>query len=418
MIGEHNAFKTLALGVASVALIGAIGAGDANHYARFVFGKGKKSQVVSPTPTPTPTTTTTSSTPTPTPTTTTTTTTSNFSYPEESAVTSEFDVNSELIPSWGTGQIPSPATDNTGAFRFICTAGQLLADDPIVMPGQPGKSHLHQFYGNLDANAYSTYSSLRSSGKSSCVSPVNRSAYWMPAMLDGVGHVVRPDYISIYYKRGPQSASYCSLTSGDPKAVGNCIPLPNGLRYQFGHNMLDPSDTSGTAYFDCDGATAPGGHFATLEEAVSKCPTAANPDGSHNRLGAVIVAPSCWDGKNLDSADHRSHMGYFSYGWWGYQKCDDAHPFVIPTFTMAAWYTVDANLGTWRLSSDPAGGVRGSTLHADWFGAWDNKVESMWMANCINKELNCSGGDLGNGLQMKSYDGFSFNASPRLVAIP
>jgi len=80
---------------------------------------------------------------------------------------------------------------------------------------------------------------------------------------------------------------------------------------------------------------------------------------------------------------------------------------------------VDPNLGTWRLSSDDMmpNLAPGSTFHADWFGAWDNDVQSMWIENCINKRLNCSGGDLGNGKQMKMFSSFSWNASPRLVPV-
>ena len=32
------------------------------------------------------------------------------------------------------------------------------------------------------------------------------------------------------------------------------------------------------------------------------------PAGSY--LSAKIVFPGCWDGRNLDSADHKSHMAY------------------------------------------------------------------------------------------------------------
>jgi hypothetical protein len=39
----------------------------------------------------------------------------------------------------------------------------------------------------------------------------------------------------------------------------------------------------------------------------------------------------------------------------------------------------------------------------------------MWTDNCINKLLNCSGGDLGNGKQLKMFSGFTWNANPRLV---
>ena len=118
------------------------------------------------------------------------------------AIASNFDVNTAI---WNSGSNPgSGAPDIVGAFRFICGAGQLSYDDPILYPGQPGKSHLHQFYGNVAADANSTYASLRAGGDSTCNwtgkgVAANRSAYWMPAMLDGKGNVVRPDYVSIYY---------------------------------------------------------------------------------------------------------------------------------------------------------------------------------------------------------------------------
>ena len=60
----------------------------------------------------------------------------------------------------------------------------------------------------------------------------------------------------------------------------------------------------------------------------------------------------------------------------------------------------------------------GSTFHTDWFGAWDDTILKMWSDNCVDKLLNCSGGDLGNGKQMKMFDGFSWDANPRILAPP
>src|SRR4051794_27463814 len=241
----------------------------------------------------------------------------------ERPIGSNADFSLALQPAWSRGAIPkSAAPDLVGAFRFICNAGQVLADDPIVYPGQPGKSHLHQFYGNTSANAYSTYSTLRQSGSSTCMSPLNRSAYWMPALLDGKGNVVRPDYVAIYYKRRPATDPVVSDPT-NPTYEGKAVPLPNGLRFIFGFNMLNPSDApTGEAWFNCSGPTAVGGHYGNLPQALANCPAG-------NRLGAVIEAPQCWDGKNLDSADHRSHVSYASYGTWGYKRCDSAHPYVI-----------------------------------------------------------------------------------------
>lgn len=358
------------------------------------------------------------------------TTTSNLIYPEMTAIPSNFDTAPLLTPSWGNGAIaPSGAADVLGAFRFICRAGQVLRDDPIVMPGQPGKSHLHQFFGNTDANAFSTYSSLRQSGGSTCGDDqnghaLNRSSYWMPAMLDGVGNVVKPDYVSIYYKRLPMSSILCHRTENPGVFTnGDCIPLPNGLRYVAGFDMVTNTPKTGAAYFKCDGQTATGDHFESFAEAKANCPTAPWPytgyDGKtymgYNHIGAIINMPGCWDGVNLDSPNHRSHMSYGTYE----AGCPATHPKMIPGFSMGVWYTVDANLGTWHFSSDemrpdlPAG----STFHADWFGAWDNKIEAQWMDNCINKVLSCSGGDLGNGLQIFRADMQPDNR-PRLSPVP
>ena len=207
---------------------------------------------------------------------------------------------------------PSSAPDPEGAFRFICNPGQLLRDDPIVYPGQAGKSHLHQFYGNTGANANSTYNSLRTTGQSTCMSPLNRSAYWMPAMLDGAGNAVRPDLVAIYYKRRPKSDPKCSLTSGDPKAEGDCVNLPNGIKFIFGYDMISGKAPTGHLWFNCQGTGSVPGQYATILRRRPNCPAGA-------QLGAIIEAPNCWDGKNLDSANHRDHVAYGSYGTWGYE---------------------------------------------------------------------------------------------------
>lgn len=136
-----------------------------------------------------------------------------------------------------------------------------------------------------------------------------------------------------------------------------------------------------------------------------------------NRIGIVGTAPGCWDGKNLDSSNHRDHMAYPDYGWWGYLKCPTTHPYVIPDFSMGTWYTVDDNLRTWRLSSDEMGGQpAGSTYHADFFMAWDPTAHRMFHDNCINKLLTCSGGDLGNGKQLIGASEAT-PANPRLTPV-
>ena len=322
-------------------------------------------------------------------------------------IPSNFDVSSELVPSWGNGNVaPFNTGDIVGAFRFICNPGHLAWDDPIVYPGQPGKSHLHQFFGNTKSDANSTYASLRTTGESTCNNKLNRSAYWTPAMLNGKGGVVRPDYYAIYYKRYPADSPKCKEQGKE------CRAIPRGLRYVFGYDMAKPKEWA-SGYFNCDGPGAEPGHYDDIPTAMSHCPIGA-------RMGAVISAPDCWNGKDLDSPNHRDHMAYASWGNNGVYRCPATHPYVIPAFTIGAWYAVDADKATWRLSSDDMmpGLVSGTTLHADWFGAWDDTVLDMWTNGCINKQLNCSGGDLGNGKQLKMFDGFKWVAEPHVVPVP
>ncbi|MFL6725444.1 MAG: DUF1996 domain-containing protein [Sphingomicrobium sp.] len=340
-------------------------------------------------------------------------------YPEATIIPSNFDINTELQPSGGNGAIaPVNGTDVNGVFRYACDAGALKPDDPVIYPAQPTASSLNQFFGNTNADGSSTYSTLRQTGDSTCQSRVDRSAYWVPAMYDGAGNVVRPDFVTMEYRRRPNTDTKCQ-PSKDSMAVGICIPLPNGLRYEIGYDMLSSATTlSPNVRFTCSGPTAVAGEH-NMMGAIGNCPTAPS-GGVYNRFGAIISSPQCWDGKNLDSADHRSHVAYTSTGWLGYEQCPSTHPYYIPSFKMTVWYTVDANLPSWHFASDEArpGVAPGTTFHAGWFGGWDNTVMSMWVQNCIDKRLNCSGGDLGNGRQMKTYAGFAYNASPRLVPAP
>lgn len=313
---------------------------------------------------------------------------------------------------------PSSAPDVVGAFRFLCSAGQVSYDDPIVYPGKPGAAHLHQFFGNLGASAHSTYESLRKGGESTCQNDLNRSAYWMPAMLDGKGNVVRPDFVSIYYKRRPASDPFCAT------AAKGCVGIPRGLRFVFGWDQTRPNErqpeTNKLFNFKCvQGWTPTTAAFPDMVEPMKACKPG-------QWLSATISTPQCWNGVDLDSKDHRSHLAdMVRRGNKGQNSCPASHPWIIPQFTMGVSYTIgvsdDPTL--WTLSSDhmlPAAIRRpGSTFHSDYFEAWQDEIRLRWEAGCIDKMLNCSDGDLGDGQIMargKRYS--SGKASPRLMPVP
>ncbi len=297
----------------------------------------------------------------------------------------------------GGGAVPrSSAKEPSGNFRFFCEPSHLAYDDPIVKPGQPGASHLHMFFGNTAANGSSTFQSLRSSGHGSCQGgPLNRSAYWIPALFDQQGNVRLPEHIAVYYKGNGPSAT-------DIPAIRT---YPDGLRMLAGYDMANPSNSKGQ-YWLCGSGT-------TRHTTIPSCPAG-------QMVAAAIDFPSCWDGRNLDSPDHRSHMAYLDWSKGFPAKCPATHPVMLPQYSLFAWYAQNGDAVNWYLSSDRGMGTNapnGSTLHGDWFGAWDPAIQQLWTRECINAMRDCSTGELGDGRSLgwgtTRYNGPSVVAAPR-----
>lgn len=60
--------------------------------------------------------------------------------------------------------------------------------------------------------------------------------------------------------------------------------------------------------------------------------TAALPSGlCHGGIRSTVTFPTCWDGENVDSPDHRSHVAYPSSGTFESEgRCPDSHPVRLP----------------------------------------------------------------------------------------
>jgi len=267
-----------------------------------------------------------------------------------------------------------PGASSNGEFRTVCGFSHMSFDDPIVFPGQPGKSHLHVFFGNTGTDAFSTADSLASTGNSTCRGGIaNRTAYWVPATIDTrTGAPVVPVTTNMYYKNG-------SIRRSDDVIQ----PFPRGLRMIAG----DATNTApkGHFRFTCEGK---GIAFKEYKE-IPNCPVGA-------RMTEIVFFPQCWDGKNLDSPDHKSHMSYPVKF-----RCPASHPVPVPEITYKISYAVnEPNQATyWKLSSDhyddsiPAG----RSMHADWFDGWKESVMEAWVKGCNRAGRDCHSHLLGDG---------------------
>jgi hypothetical protein len=279
-----------------------------------------------------------------------------------------------------TSEQPLPTDD--GAFRTVCEFTHMAKDDPIVFPAQPGKSHLHAFFGNPTTNAFSTIDSIMAAPTSACMGgTVNHTAYWQPAIIDTLdGSPVAPDDAILYYKTG---------AAGNPKALIQAFPA--GLRIVAGDaTSFGPQD--GISSYSCvrDGDPSMDGS-QLYGKSIPNCPAGS-------RLWAAVKFPNCWDGKNLDSPNHKSHMSYVD---WPTQKCPAAYPVPLPEIVITARYQVkekDSPL-RWRLASDmydpalPAG----YSLHADWLGGWKKDIMDAWVKGCDQASRDCHAHLLGDG---------------------
>lgn len=69
------------------------------------------------------------------------------------------------------------------------------------------------------------------------------------------------------------------------------------------------------------GSGTPCGTTDTAEFPKGPCP---------GGIRATVIFPSCWDGKNLDSPDHKSHVTYQPGSALAGDKCPSTHPVRIP----------------------------------------------------------------------------------------
>jgi hypothetical protein len=241
------------------------------------------------------------------------------------------------------------SSDHGASFAVRCDFSHRAPEDPIVHPGMPGMAHSHDFFGNTSTSADSTYDSLRAAG-TTCSRLQDTAAYWLPTVSWG-GVKVDSDRAVFYYRAGgknhkkvkPFPARLKIIAGNEERVTWRCGRLDNG-----GGSQNPPSR--------CD----------------------------NDELGVRVIFPDCLDvARNgeprLDSGDHKSHMAY-SRRIDGRVRCPRSHPRSVPVLTINVTFLITTAPGKVTLSSGDA-----STMHADFFNAWDQEELNRLVVNCINK---------------------------------
>jgi hypothetical protein len=276
----------------------------------------------------------------------------------------EFSVYGVLPQPTGTYVLANPQVTGTASqatppnayfheFQTDCAPNHDAMDDPIVKPNQPGASHEHTFMGNTTTNAFSTLASLQA-GTTSGLAPGDKAAYWMPTLFNGTQVVDPVGPQVIYYKTN--LIDYTSVR-----------PFPLGLRFVVGNPAASPSEFLNASYegFEC-------GDSYYNADIPATCPAGT-------QLNVRYQAPSCWDGKYLDTPNHKDHMAYPVAG-----RCTAGHPIALPMIEMKMAWPVNGDLSQVHFSSG-----RGYSFHYDFFNAWDPATQAALVTHCIVGGLQC-----------------------------
>jgi hypothetical protein len=255
--------------------------------------------------------------------------------------------------------LPVDAAGQIAEWNVMCGIDHFAADDPIVFPGVPGASHMHSFYGNSTTNAATTTASLVA-GKSSCgrgMSALDHSAYWVPSLVrNGVVEKNDDQMLVVYYRR-PGGANGPQIQ-----------PFPIGLRMIAGDAKATSPQPASVLDWDCGGGGAE----------VAAAPRCSDPK---QPIHAELIFPNCWNGHDLDSADHKSHMAYPAANG----ACPASHPVALPAVTFETDYPGITDGPSYTLSS---GGVY--SFHGDFFAAWDSRTQNALIGSCLNTVHECA----------------------------
>jgi hypothetical protein len=223
----------------------------------------------------------------------------------------------------------SPNFPNGPYYAIGCSFSHRNNDDPVVFPGEPGKSHSHTYIGNRSVSAATTPASLLG-GRSTCESEFDSSAYWMPTLFVGEDDITPLTSIVYYVNRSRE----------------RIVAPPKGLVMIAGNADAKRRQPKGIVSWSC-GAVGGKPRFHTI-------PACAEDE----MLQLQVTFPNCWDGRRLDSADHKEHVKYASRG-----LCPASHPRALPQLILIVLYPPVP------LGAQVASGRFGA--HADFMNGWE-----------------------------------------------
>ncbi|QOV47428.1 DUF1996 domain-containing protein [Streptomyces chromofuscus] len=294
-----------------------------------------------------------------------------------------------------TGVQPNvPAPQQTegasrGTFTTSCgvnAEGLFNSDNVIVAPGVTnGAHHFHDYVGNQANNAFAGDEDL-AAAETSCVDPGDRSSYYWPVLrlqngtqeqdaqspgggVEGnAGEIVTPKEVTLTFVGNP---------------LGEVTAMPRLLRIITGDaKAFVNGPANANASWSCTGF-----EDRQLKDKYPLCPSGSD-------VVRTFRFQSCWDGSNIDSANHRTHVAFADASG----NCPAGFR-AIPQLVQRIVYDVDApslNDGgrttpLFAVDSFPEQLHKPVTDHGDFINVFDEDLMAE-MVDCINGGRQCQAG--------------------------
>ncbi|KAJ6468290.1 WSC domain-containing protein, partial [Mycena sanguinolenta] len=254
--------------------------------------------------------------------------------------------------------------------------------DPIVNPGKVS-GHVHSVFGGSNFRVSTNTSYLRQSGCTSSPITEDKSNYVRIHRYPHRPLTQMEKWILHERQRQPRHVLIaCGVDYLFSDTPGVTTPFPDDFRMLSGTPTLRSYNSSSFAQLaitflclDFSGTTT---KFNELP--AQKCPSG---------IRAQINFPSCWDGVNTDSADHKSHVAYLSTGPDSGTCSDPKYPKTLPRIFMEM-YLDTASFDQYRdQAMNPSqpfvyamGDPTGYGYHADFMMGWDQGVLDQVVNKC------------------------------------
>ncbi|QEU94802.1 DUF1996 domain-containing protein [Streptomyces kanamyceticus] len=266
-----------------------------------------------------------------------------------------------------------------GTFTTQCgrnANGKFNPDNVIVAPGvSNGAHHMHDYVGNQATDAFSSDQDL-ANGRTSCRNQGDKSTYYWPVLrlqngkdendagADGggkdqnVGEIQTPASVTLKF-------------TGNP--TGKVVAMPRFLRIITGDaKAFTNGDANANASWSCTGF-----ENRQLKDKYPICPRGSD-------VVRTFRFQSCWDGRNTDSANHRTHVAFADPRTGACPQGFRA----VPQLVQRIVYDVPPGPG-FAVDSFPEQLHKPVTDHGDFINVFDQKLMRR-VANCVNSGQRCT----------------------------